>query len=261
MTSSSLPQIFCKSTLKQHRLKGLSLLNSKDPFLLEVENNLLARVKDFKKDFPEILTLGFRTEALNEFIKSVPFPAQLISGFPLTEGLFTDFVFDEERLPLAPKKFDLIISALHLHTVNDLPGSLIQLRHALKPHGLFMGAFLGGETLKELRTAFFKAETLLKNGISARFAPQIDIKGAANLLKRAGFETPISESQTITLFYETPLDLCHHLKALSETNSLVARSKGLTSPTFLTKAFEYYEIIQDCFPLTFEIIYVTAWKI
>ena len=258
MPSSSPPQIFCKSTLKKHRLRGKDLLSPEDPLVLTVEKNLLARVQDFKTEFNDILALGFRSGVLKDFKGSSP--SFLISGSSLTESSLTDFVFDEEHIPLAPQQFDLILSALHLHTVNDLPGSFVQMYHTLKSTGLFMGAFLGGDSLKELRAAFFKAEMFLKNGISARFAPQIDIKGAANLLKRAGFKTPISESQSVTLFYENPLDLCHHLKAISETNSLLTRSKGLTSPSLLKEAFHAYETVQNLFPLTFEIIYVTAWR-
>ncbi|MBS0185121.1 MAG: methyltransferase domain-containing protein [Proteobacteria bacterium] len=261
MTSSVPPQIFCKSTLKQHRLKAFALLKDNDPLVRIVEANLLLRIKDFKRDFHKILTLGFRSGALRDFMPQFSKNSNVISGFPLAPIPYTDFVFDEENLPISSEKFDLIISALHLHTVNDLPGSLIQLYDALKPQGLFIGAFLGGETLKEFRTAFLKAEMFLKNGISARFSPQIDIKQGAALLKRAGFKTPISESHSMTFYYETPFDLCSHLKALSETNSLLRRSKGLTTPRLLKEVFQVYESVNDHFPLTFEVIYMTAWRV
>src|SRR4029079_2447831 len=65
-----------------------------------------------------------------------------------------DISRDEELLPLAPQSVDLIVSVLSLHLVNDLPGALAQIRRALKPDGLFLGAMLGGETLNELRQSF-----------------------------------------------------------------------------------------------------------
>ena len=49
---------------------------------------------------------------------------------------------------------DLVVSALALQFVNDLPGTLIQIRRALKPDGLFLAALIGGDTLTELRQAF-----------------------------------------------------------------------------------------------------------
>ena len=39
---------------------------------------------------------------------------------------------DEEALPFAEEKFDLVVSALALQWVNDLPGTLLQIRRALK---------------------------------------------------------------------------------------------------------------------------------
>jgi NADH dehydrogenase [ubiquinone] 1 alpha subcomplex assembly factor 5 len=43
------------------------------------------------------------------------------------------------------------VSCLSLHWVNDLPGVLVQIKEALKPDGLFLGAMFGGDTLFELR--------------------------------------------------------------------------------------------------------------
>ena len=67
-------------------------------------------------------------------------------------------VADEEALPFQDQSFDLIVSALSLHWVNDLPGALIQIRRALKPDGLFIATVLGGRTLTELRQSLLAAE-------------------------------------------------------------------------------------------------------
>lgn len=44
---------------------------------------------------------------------------------------------------------------MSLHWVNDLPGVLVQIKEALKPDGVFLGALLGGDTLFELRYMTF----------------------------------------------------------------------------------------------------------
>ncbi|MCP6711136.1 class I SAM-dependent methyltransferase, partial [Klebsiella pneumoniae] len=59
-------------------------------------------------------------------------------------------VVDEERLPFAAVSLDLVVSLLSLHWTNDLVGALVQIRRALKPDGLFIGALFGGQTLTEL---------------------------------------------------------------------------------------------------------------
>ena len=50
-------------------------------------------------------------------------------------------------LPLAADSADLIVSLLSLHWANDLPGALSQIRQALKPDCLFIGALFGAGTL------------------------------------------------------------------------------------------------------------------
>ena len=81
---------------------------------------------------------------------------------------------------------DLVVSALALHFVNDLPGTLIQIRRALKPDGLFLAALLGGETLTELRQAFAEAETEMEGGVSPRVAPFPDLRDLGALVAARG---------------------------------------------------------------------------
>ena len=66
---------------------------------------------------------------------------------------------------------DVVISNLALHWINDLPGTLIQIRQVLKEDGVFIGALLGGDSLFELRTALQLAELEREGGISPRVSP------------------------------------------------------------------------------------------
>src|SRR5947208_3217944 len=72
---------------------------------------------------------------------------------------------DEEALPFGDATLDLVVSALALQFVNDLPGTLVQIRRALKPDGLLVAALLGGETLTELRESFAAAESETTGGV------------------------------------------------------------------------------------------------
>ena len=87
-------------------------------------------------------------------------PTRLSAG----EGNFLRAIGDVERLPLTGHSFDLIVSLLALHHVNDLPGALIQIRTALKPDGLLLAALAGGDTLTELRQSLVVAESDLTGG-------------------------------------------------------------------------------------------------
>lgn len=169
---------------------------------------------------------------------------------------------DEERLPFAPESLDLVVSTLALHWANDLPGVLIQIRRALKPDGLFIGAILGGSTCTELRQSLTAAEAELTSGAGLRIAPFADSYDAASLLQRAGLALPVVDVDRVTVRYSHPLRLIADLRAMGETNALVERGPPL-SRAVLARACEIY---QERFagpdgkvPATFDIITLTGW--
>jgi SAM-dependent methyltransferase len=105
---------------------------------------------------------------------------------------------DEEALPFRDASLDLVVSVLALQFVNDLPGTLIQIRRALKPDGLLLAALVGGDTLIELRQAFAAAEAEIEDGVSPRVAPFSDVRDMGALLQRAGFALPVADVDRIT---------------------------------------------------------------
>ncbi len=170
---------------------------------------------------------------------------------------------DEECLPFANHSFDLVLSCLALHRVNDLPGILVQIRRVLRPDGLFLGCFFGGGTLGEMRAAWTEAEISEEGGASPRIAPFVDIRDAGMLLQRAGFALPVVDSDTLTVCYENAFDLMHDLRGMGETNILQGRRAGFTRRATMMRMADHY---QDMFaqedgriPASFEIITLTAW--
>ena len=150
-------------------------------------------------------------------------------------------VADEEALPFAPRSFDLVLSAMDLHWVNDLPGTLIQIGRILKPDGLFLGAMLGGGTLWQLRQALAAAESEIEGGLSPRVSPFADLRDAAGLLQRAGFALPVADSETIDVEYPSALALMRDLGAMGESNLVVERRRGLSRRATLLRAAEIYD--------------------
>ena len=172
-------------------------------------------------------------------------------------------VADEEALPFAPASLDLAVSGLALHHVNDLPGALVQIRRALKPDGLFLGALLGGETLKELREAWLIAEDEVSGGASPRVAPFADVRDLGGLLQRAGFALPVADTDIVHATYASPLNLMHEIKAMGASNVLTARRRVPVTRKLLFRAAEVYSerfaLPDGRIPATFEIITLTAW--
>ena len=123
--------------------------------------DLVERLEAIVRDFPLAVDLGARDGAFARALAASPAQRarrRADRGRPLAARCWrvaaaTRVQADEERLPFADASLDLVVSSLALHWVNDLPGALIQIRRALKPDGLFLGAVLGGETLTELREA------------------------------------------------------------------------------------------------------------
>ena len=168
-------------------------------------------------------------------------------------------VADAEALPLREESLDLVVSALALQFVNDLPGTFVQVRRALKPDGVLLAALLGGATLVELRTALFEAELAEEGGVSPRVSPSVELVDAVALLQRAGFAQPVADSETISVSYPDLLALMHDLRGMGETNALAARRRFLPRATLARAAAIYAERFADGegrIPATFEVIFL-----
>jgi SAM-dependent methyltransferase len=170
---------------------------------------------------------------------------------------------DEEALPFAEGSLDLVVSALSLQFVNDLPGTLIQIRRALKPDGLFLAALIGGESLSELREAFAQAESEVEGGVSPRVAPFADLRDLGGLLQRAGFALPVVDSDKLTVRYPSVVALMHDLRRMGATNILRERRRvPLKRATLQRMAEIYAQRFADAdgrLRATFEIVWLLGW--
>ena len=181
-----------------------------------------------------------------------------------TDAVFgADQIAPIEELPLEPASANLIVSPLTLHLTNDTPGTLIQIRRALKPDGLFMAAIPGSSTLQELRDVLLTAEVELTGGANARVIPFADVRDVGALLQRAGFALPVTDVETYTVRYDSIFPLMRDLRAMGMANPLMDRSrKPLTRGFFLRAAELYAEKYSDPdgrIRATFSIIYVSGW--
>jgi SAM-dependent methyltransferase len=165
---------------------------------------------------------------------------------------------DEDRLPFAEPRFDLILSSGSLDTVNDLPGALIQIRRALRPDGLFLGAFVGAGSLSRLRQAMRAAEAVEGRGPSPRIHPQIDVRAAGDLLTRAGFALPVADCDTLSVRFSSFRRLVADLRAMGATNILAARDRNMFGRTGLAAATADFEDEGGTVE-RFEIVHLSGW--
>lgn len=165
-------------------------------------------------------------------------------------------------LPLADASADLIVSLLSLHWANDLPGALAQIRRALKPDGLFLGALFGAGTLTELRAVLTEAELAERGGAEPRVSPFADGFDGAALLQRAGFALPVVEVDRVTVRYRDLFALVRDLRAMGETSVLAGRRRPLTRAILARAAALYAERFGGAdgrVAATFEIVNLAGW--
>jgi SAM-dependent methyltransferase len=171
---------------------------------------------------------------------------------------------DEEFLPFADSSFDLVVSVLGLHWVNDVPGALVQILRALKPDGLFLGALLGAETLFELRQSLLLAETEIEGGVSPRLSPLIDVRDAGQLLQRAGFALALVDRERIAVSYPDPFALMRDLRGMGETNALITRRKTFSRRATFRRAAEIYAErfggSDGRIGASFELLMLSGWR-
>lgn len=256
--------VFNRDVVRQHRERAANNF-SKHAFLVqEISSHLLDSLKDIKRSYDHILNMNVAINQndpafKNNLVINQDLSAAMISGKP---GLSVQA--DEEFFPFKNNSFDLVLSCLNLHWVNDLPGSLSQIHQCLKPDGLFLAAMFGGETLHELRSAMINAETNIRGGVSPHISPFVDVRDAGSLMQRAEFALPVINTERITVTYSDAFALMKELKAMGENNALIARYKGLSSKQMMIETAKIYhdQFADDKgrIPATFDIIYLQGWS-
>ncbi len=264
---------FDRAAHRKHRCRAARRLDDHDFLLREVAARLADRLDDVKRDFAMVLDLGCHggeigpliagRRGLSTLVQCDLSPAMAARARDANGASAHVLAADEERIPFADATFDLVLSNLSLHWVNDLPGTLVQIRRILKPDGLFLGAMLGGDTLHELRGALMEAELACEGGASPRISPFAGVRDAGNLLQRAGFALPVADCDTITVSYQGALALMRELRGMGESNATRHRRRGFSRRETLMQAaaaYDHHHAAKDGrIPATFEVIYLGAW--
>lgn len=259
------PLIFDRALLRGRRRRAAVL--GPVTFLLDrAADDLADRLAAVLRRFDLALDLGTPGEAVCLALARLGSVGTILKSDTIAPGgaRADKFVLaDEEALPFGEGSLDLVVSALALQFVNDLPGTLVQIRRALKPDGLFLAALIGGETLTELRQSFAVAESEVEGGASPRVAPFADLRELGGLLQRAGFALPVIDVDRLTVRYDSAFGLMHDLRRMGATNALDARRRmPLRRATLMRMAEIYAERFSDRdgrVRATFDIIWLSGW--
>ena len=264
--------------IRQRAYRARAAALGPSTFLIErVAEDLSDRLAAVLRRFDCALDLGTPTDAVRRALAASGKVGTIIAidalaGTPVLCGLHPGgersgaqlaLAADEEALPFRDASLDLVVSALALQFVNDLPGTLIQIRRALKPDGLLLAALAGGETLTELRQAFAAAEAEIEDGVSPRVAPFPDVRQMGALLQRAGFALPVTDVERLTVRYASPTALMHDLRRMGAANALIERSRRPLKRATLARMLEHYAAHfadgDGRIRATFDIVWLCGW--
>jgi SAM-dependent methyltransferase len=259
------PIIFDRKLLRARRRRAERLGVS--DFLTErVADDIAERLSVVLRQFDRVVDLGTPGDAVRRALAATGRIGTIIAASPCatpTPAGALAVIADEEALPFSDGTLDLVVSALALQFVNDLPGALVQIRRALRPDGLLLAALLGGDTLTELRQAFAQAEAEIEDGISPRVAPFTDLRDLGALLQRAGFALPVTDVDRVSVRYDSPLALMHDLRRMGATNVLMERRRKPLMRATVARMIEIYgERFADAdgrVRATFEIVWLSGW--
>jgi SAM-dependent methyltransferase len=263
------PRLFDRDLLRQRRDRHACNLDKYNFLEQRAFDDMCDRVESITRDFDMGLVLG-GGPGLADLVRKRPVDSKIgwIGQTDLSENVAQRLnvaaaCVDEERLPLAEQSLDLVLAPLNLHWSNDLPGTLVQINHALKPDGFFATAVLGGATLTELRQCLMAAESELAGGAAARVSPFAGTFDMAALLQRAGFALPVADVDRVTVRYDNAFALMADLRGMGETSVLTDRPRTpATKQLFVRMAEIYAERFSDTdgrIRATFEIVHAAGW--
>ncbi|MBL8702645.1 MAG: methyltransferase domain-containing protein [Alphaproteobacteria bacterium] len=260
--------VFDRPAVRRARARAAARFAAFDFLHRAGAERLADRLDVMTRRFPLALELGARGPLLREAVAGLDRIGTLVTTDPAAACVAAApaprLVADEEWLPFAPATFDLAISNLALHWVNDLPGALVQIRDCLKPDGLLLVSLLGGRTLAELRDCLVSAEIEVSGGARPRISPFVDVRGAGALLQRAGFAMPVVDADALTVTYADAFALMRDLRGMGETNALATRCRHFSRRDVLLRAAgtyaERHAGADGRIVATFEIVTLTAWS-
>ncbi|MGH6617197.1 class I SAM-dependent methyltransferase [Sphingomonas sp.] len=248
------PDIFDRNLRRLRRDRAASNFAAHDFLRASMLDGIAERLASVTRTFSDVLDLGCFDGAF-----AAPPGARVVRSDPgaVFAGQAQGIQADEDRPNFPDASFDLIVSAGTLDTVSDLPGALALARRALRPDGLFIAAFTGGNSLSTLRAVLREAEG---ERPAARIHPQVDVRSAGDLLMRAGFALPVADVETLTVRYRDIWSLFRDLRGMAATNILPG-APPLRRDT-LVRAAQGFADRADKDGRTgerFDIVFLTGW--
>jgi NADH dehydrogenase [ubiquinone] 1 alpha subcomplex assembly factor 5 len=252
--------VFDRTAVRRHRDRAAQTVDAVADVLRDAAERLLDRLDDTTRTFADALDVGGRgvvAPLLRQ--RGMRVVSCDLSAAMAARNGGPGVAADEEFLPFGPDSFDLAVASLSLHWVNDLPGTLLQLRRSLRPGGLLLASLPALGTLAELRTALTEAEDAVSGRVSPRVSPFPELRDCAHLLQRAGFTVPVADVEDIRLLYANPFALLTELRAAGETNAIRQRARSVPARDLFPAALARLPSEDGRVAVTLRMAVMTGW--
>ncbi|USI72204.1 methyltransferase domain-containing protein [Sphingomonas morindae] len=254
------PEIFDRQRRRVRRDRAAARIATHGFLVDHIADELLGRLDGVDRRFTRALLIGASPRLADALAAQGITTLTVDAGYALARAA-GGIQADEDRLPIADGSMDLVLSAGVLDSVNDLPGALLLIRRLLRPDGLFLAGFAGAGSLPRLRAAMLAAD-LLGRGAAPRLHPQIDVRGAGDLLGRAGFTLQVADGEGLDVRYRDMDALLADLRFSGLGSVLAERGPALDR---MQAAQAHAHFLAGADPdgrvtERFELVYCTAWS-
>jgi NADH dehydrogenase [ubiquinone] 1 alpha subcomplex assembly factor 5 len=249
-------EIFSRTARRQRRNRA-ARSSPGDQWLIDrMADEVLSRFDAINRPIARALVIGGGLGRGAQTLKLRGIATLISDLAPVGAAAAVSLICEEDRLAVADRSVDLVMAVGTLDTVNDLPGALVLIRRALKPDGLFLGAFCGAGSLALLKRIARGQQSAPST--AARFHPQIDVRSAGDLLARAGFQLPVADGETVEVRYRNFETVVRDIRANGISNALAIRPP-MSRSLFNAIRNGYNDALADGALETFGLIYVTGW--
>lgn len=249
------PCLFDFEKIRRNRAFAMKHITGHDFLFSRAANRVTDNLRDINRDFQDVLIVGWRGAGIVADYFDGKANVTVCDVEIAPDGVRTDHeipVFDAGT-------FDCVIAMPYVHTVNDVPGFLAQVKSFLRPDGVFLCSLFGGQSLQELRQSIMSAELQYTGGASQHIHPMIDHYQLAGLMQRAGFSLPVVDYDRLNVSYATLETLYADLRSMGESNALSDRKRGIKDFKDIIEKQYRKSFYNNGFDATFDILHAIGW--
>jgi ubiquinone/menaquinone biosynthesis C-methylase UbiE len=216
--------LFDNKLLQLHRDYAAKNLHKSDFLINFSAEDILDHVEQLGNNFTDIIELGARTGHLSTFFLNdnssflvTDSSQKMLDKNPAKKKLLLE---TDAELPFAHDSADLIMSAMNLHWINNVPSFLKQISSTLKSNGVFIANYIGSGSFDNLKKLFIEVESNSSRPHYMHVIPLIPAENIYKLFQEAGFNFIVVNTQKLELEYDTPIRLMRELKNMGENNAM-----------------------------------------